>query len=70
MPRVPSSRRAKLPKKPPRFPHVTFRGKTQSVPKWATELGFDYQTLAKRLKNGWSVKEAFTTPLMHKFQRR
>lgn len=41
---------------------VTFNGKTQSIPRWAKELGLNAETIRSRLYVGWSVEEALTTP--------
>lgn len=41
---------------------VTFQGVTRSVPDWARELGLTYATLKQRLRSGWPVEQAFTTP--------
>lgn len=41
--------------------NITYKGKTQSLALWATELGINYTTLDERIKNGWSVERAFTT---------
>jgi hypothetical protein len=40
----------------------TFNGKTQLLPDWAMELGFSLSTLGLRIKLGWPVEKAFTTP--------
>jgi hypothetical protein len=41
---------------------VTFKGKTQNLSVWSKELGFTGGVLNYRLKMGWSVTDAFTTP--------
>jgi len=41
---------------------VSFNGVTQCIAEWATQLGMPYKTLQNRLKRGWSVKDALTTP--------
>lgn len=47
----------------------TFRGKTQSLPKWAVELRIPEGTLRSRLgKLGMSVEEAFTRPVNESFR--
>lgn len=42
---------------------LTYNGKTQSVARWAKELGISYSTLYTRLCNRWSVEEMLTTPV-------
>jgi hypothetical protein len=38
---------------------ITYKGKTQSITKWAKEIGVTRSTLSSRLnKLGWSVEEA------------
>jgi hypothetical protein len=39
---------------------VLYNGKIQSLADWARELNLSYYVLYKRLKRGWSIKEAFT----------
>ena len=42
---------------------ISFMGKTQSLKRWAEELGVRYSLLRTRLiRYGWSVDRAFTTP--------
>lgn len=41
---------------------VSFRGKTQCLKDWATELGINYSTLHTRItRYGWPVQRALTT---------
>ena len=42
---------------------VTFRGKTQSISEWANEYGMGHMTLHSRLKKGWPIERALTTPV-------
>lgn len=42
---------------------LTFHGVTQNATAWARALGMQQQTLAKRLKAGWSVEDALTRPV-------
>ena len=37
---------------------IRFRGKTQSIAKWARELGINPATLSSRLRRGWSKARA------------
>ncbi len=39
---------------------LTFKGRTQTLVQWASELGMKKNTLSRRLKAGWSVEEALT----------
>lgn len=41
---------------------ITYKGKTQSLSAWTRELGFKEYTLQNRLRKGWTIEEAFTTP--------
>lgn len=41
---------------------IEFRGRTQNIKEWAAELGVSHQSIAYRLKAGWTVEEALTTP--------
>ena len=45
---------------------ITFQGKTQSLKEWwreiKDEINITYQSLRKRLNNGWEVERAFTEP--------
>ena len=42
---------------------ITFNGRTQTISKWAEELGLPDSALRHRLcKYGWSVERALTTP--------
>lgn len=41
---------------------ITFNGRTQLLKDWAEETGLPRETIASRLRSGWSVKRTFTTP--------
>ena len=42
--------------------YITYKGKTQSISKWAEELGIKRQKIVDRLwKLGWSIERALTT---------
>lgn len=43
--------------------HLTFNGKTQTITEWAVEIGVTNDALEQRIRNGWSVERALTTPL-------
>lgn len=45
---------------------LTHDGRTAVLADWASELGMNKQTLHARLKNGWSVAAALTTPVRSK----
>jgi hypothetical protein len=45
---------------PRRF--VTYRGVTKWIGQWEAILGFGHGTLANRLKQGWSLEQAFEIP--------
>jgi hypothetical protein len=48
---------------------VTWQGRTQTLSKWARELGFNYRVLRDRLARNWTVARAFTTPVRTPPQR-
>lgn len=39
---------------------IEFNGETHNICEWGIILGIHYNTLRKRLNNGWTVEEAFT----------
>ena len=41
---------------------ITYEGVTRCLSDWERVLGFPDRTLAKRLRRGWPVDEAFLTP--------
>lgn len=42
--------------------YLTYKGKTQSMSKWADEIGIKYTTLRARInRSNWSVEKALTT---------
>lgn len=41
----------------------TYDGRTLTLYEWQRILGVHRETLRTRLRNGWSVEEAFSTPL-------
>lgn len=45
---------------------ITFNGKTMNLMQWAKEIGVHYVTLHYRLKRGWSIERALTTPLQRR----
>lgn len=42
---------------------LTFNGTTKTMSEWARLLGIKYVTLKTRIRNGWSVEKALTTPV-------
>lgn len=42
--------------------YITYKGKTQTISQWETELGFKKDILSSRLSLGWSVEKAIETP--------
>ena len=42
--------------------HLEFRGESKTISQWADTMGIDKETIYKRLKNGWEVEKALTTP--------
>lgn len=40
-------------------------GRSQLLPAWAVEVGIPYGVLQQRLRNGWTVERALTTPVRH-----
>jgi hypothetical protein len=44
---------------------IEFQGKTRSLTQWARLLGIHPTTMRLRLKNGWPVEKALTTPKQH-----
>lgn len=41
---------------------ICYKGKTQSLSRWSRELKMNYSMLYLRLKKGWPVEKAFSTP--------
>lgn len=49
---------------------ITYQGRTQCLTDWAEELGIGVHTLLHRLgKLGWSVEDAFTTPVQRQARK-
>jgi len=42
---------------------ITFGGITLTTPEWSAKLGIDTATIQYRLKTGWTIEEALTTPV-------
>ena len=45
--------------------HVEFRGERKPIAEWARQMGVSRQALRYRLRQGWSVEQALTTPVDH-----
>lgn len=43
--------------------YITFNNKTQTAQEWGEEIGIKPNTIIYRLKRGWSVERALTTPV-------
>ncbi len=43
--------------------NLTFNGKTQNVAAWSKEVGIKSNAIYARLKLGWTVERALTTPV-------
>lgn len=41
---------------------ITFNGSTKIIADWASEIGMEASGIRWRLKNGWTVEDALTTP--------
>lgn len=48
---------------------VNFNGECLSLDEWAAKIGICRESLRDRLKNGWSVERALTTPAVRKRER-
>lgn len=46
---------------------LTYKKETHSVPEWAEKIGIPKYTLHKRLRSGWSIERALTTPVDSKY---
>lgn len=42
---------------------VTYRGETKPLIEWCEQLGLRYDPIHNRIEKGWSVEDAFNTPL-------
>jgi hypothetical protein len=49
--------------------NITFQGETLCISEWERKLGFRPSTLHRRLKCGWSIEKALTTPLTRENRR-
>lgn len=51
-------------------PMLEFEGEIQPLPRLAHRFGLSIGVLTARIKNGWSVEVALTTPVLKSWQRR
>jgi hypothetical protein len=47
---------------------LAWQGRTQTIKAWAQELDLDSRRISQRLKRGWSVEQALTTPTPLSFE--
>jgi hypothetical protein len=45
---------------------IRFRGRTQLIVEWAEELNISKSAISGRLRLGWTVRKALTTPVRNK----
>ena len=43
--------------------YITYQGETKTMMEWSRDLNMNYSTLRKRIRDGWSVEEAFEKPV-------
>ena len=48
--------------------YVTWRGREQTIKAWAMELDLNPRSISERLKRGWTVERALTTPTPRKYE--
>ncbi len=61
---------AKLNSRNKRNNHLeTYNDKTRTLVEWAEELKMNYSTLLNRITRGWTIEEAFMTPVRKKRKR-
>lgn len=46
---------------------LTFNGKTQTITKWAKEIGIRKELIAGRIAQGWPVENALSTKKFHRY---
>ena len=49
--------------------YITYNGETHCLSEWAEIIGIKAGTLNYRIRHGWSVEEALTTPIMNTYKR-
>lgn len=45
---------------------IVYDGRAHTITEWAAIINIPRQTLAKRLRSGWSIQDALTIPLLRK----
>lgn len=50
--------------------YIEYHGRTETMANWARELKMSYDALSTRLKRGWSVERAFTTPVIQRQKKK
>lgn len=48
---------------------LEYNEKRQTIAQWSAEIGIEQTTLSARLRMGWSIEKALTTPLKNKKQK-
>jgi len=48
---------------------ATFCGQTKPLITWCEQLGLRYKSVFARLKNGWTIEHALTTPIQTAYRR-
>lgn len=48
---------------------LTLNGRTQTIGQWAKECGLSYGMVAARIRHGWTVEAALTTPFVEQADR-
>lgn len=43
---------------------LTFNGETKNIKSWGEKLGISRRTISTRLRNGWPVEKALSTPVL------
>ncbi len=47
--------------------NITYHGVTRCLSDWATTLGINVGTLQNRIRRGWDIERAFTTPVQKQY---
>lgn len=48
---------------------LTLNGRTKTIGQWAKERGLSYGMIASRIRHGWTVEAALTTPFVEQADR-
>ena len=49
---------------------ITYKGETKTLAQWAFKYDIKYTTLIQRIRNGWDIEKALTTPIRRGNYRR